>query len=149
MEDIRRFLNRTVPVVPTEFISAAGLVEVWARCCPSLLMSAVCPLFYCRGRLYVSVRGSAFAARLRQDSAGLLIKLRAEPVLSGLTEIVGRPAVDIRPQIKPKVTRPVLKQAPSCVAVLAQATTDPALRTSLIRLAHTLSTTGDDEGAVL
>ena len=129
-----------MPTTPADFLLAEALRPKWLKCC-SLTLQRVEPQFYCHGRLFVVVPGSAFAARLRQERADLLVRLREEPGLSDIREIVVRVIEDRVPRLMPSAPFPGRRypQATRCLVSLADAVDDPALKASLARLAGTLS----------
>ncbi|MHB8253338.1 MAG: DciA family protein [Acidiferrobacter sp.] len=141
MQDIAHILRRSVPTPPTDFLSDEVLRPLWLRCC-SLGLRRVEPQSYCHGRLFVVVPGSAFAARLRQEMAELLTRLRTEAGLSDIREIVVRLAeTHYSPPAAAQKTVPDRRypQATHCLASLSEAVDDPALKASLARLAGTLT----------
>ncbi|HUW97714.1 MAG TPA: DciA family protein [Acidiferrobacter sp.] len=142
MQDIADILHRSVPVPPADLLSAETLRPIWRKCCSGALQR-IEPRFYCRGRLFVTVPGSAFAARLRQEAADLLSRLRREPGLEDLREITVRLTEDRGPppaaHSYPERHYP---QATRCLASLAEEVSDPELKASLARLAGTLSAAG-------
>lgn len=138
MQNIARILHRSVPTPPADFLEAETLKPLWQRC-TSPALERVEPQSYCRGRLFVTVPGSAFAARLREDKANLLERLRAEPALSGIQEIVVRIAAVVPMQTAQKTrSSHSYPQATQCLVSLAGAVLDPVLSASLARLAETL-----------
>ncbi len=139
MQDIARILLHAVPTPPEDFLSAETVKPLWLRCC-SASLSRVEPQWYCRGRLSVAVPGSAFAARLRQELPDLTPRLRTQPGLQGLLEVVIRVIEGPRPRLHGTQPVPARRssEAARCLAGLALEVVDPELRASLDRLATTL-----------
>jgi hypothetical protein len=91
------------------------------------------------GRLTVTVRSPAWASRLRQQEAGLVRSLRADPVFRGLRDIKVR-IQPTDPVMKPMPTpmrgpSRIPSQAARLVRSVAETVTDPQLRAALERLA--------------
>lgn len=144
MEGISHWVHRVLPPPPPDLVGGPALWPLWRRHCPAGL-EPLRPLGYCRGRLFVAVPGSAFAARLRQQQAALIDALRREPPLARLTAIVGRPWVEASRAVV--VARPARTATGApCVAALASMVGDTDLRASLDRLARTLGRTGHHPG---
>ncbi|WP_297365216.1 DciA family protein [Acidiferrobacter sp.] len=139
MQVIARLLDRSLPQPPADLLQGPALNAIWARCRPEGL-HAVEALFYCRGRLFVAIPGSAQAARLRQEAPDLLARLRAEAGLGAIREIVARRVGRERPRSLGHDDRPVRSPVGSrCFASLAQAVDDAPLKASLARLALALA----------
>lgn len=142
MEEIGHWLGRVVPTAPPDLLDARTLGPLWRRHCPPGL-AGLQVLGYCRGRLFVAVPSSAFAARLRQEQPTLIPALREEGPLAGLTAIVGRPWAPAAGEA-PSLARPIRTAvAGPCVAALAVTVGDADLRSSLNRLARTLGEAPD------
>lgn len=141
MQDIAHILRHAVPTPPEDFLDAETVKPLWLQCC-SASLTRVEPQWYCRGRLCVLVPGSAFAARLRQEWPDLMGRLRTQPGLQGLSEVLVR--VIEAPPSRPRRARPVparrSPEAARCLAGLALGIADPELRASLGRLATTIGT---------
>lgn len=141
MQVIARLLDRSLPQPPADLLQGPALSAIWARCRPEGL-HAVEALFYCRGRLFVAVPGSAQAARLRQEAPDLLARLRAEAGFGAIAEIVarrvGRELLRSRSRRRddPPARSPVGSR---CLTSLAQAVDDAPLKASLARLAAALA----------
>ncbi|WP_145960684.1 DciA family protein [Acidiferrobacter sp. SPIII_3] len=139
MQAIVRILDRSLPRPPADLIQGPALGALWARCRPEGLR-AVEALFYCRGRLFVVAPGSAQAARLRQETPDLLVRLRAEPGLGALREIVVRRVGWEVARSRGSEGRPVRSAVGSrCFESLAEVVCDAPLKASLTRLASALA----------
>lgn len=143
MRELARILDYSLPKPPPGLLLADTLQPIWALCCPPSLQR-VTPLSYCRGRLFVAVPGSAFAARLRQDMGDVLGRLRQAEGLSDLREIVVRivESESRRPAIGHKIMKQEYPLATQCLAILSSDMSDPALKESLARLSGTLLAMG-------
>ncbi|MHB1567072.1 MAG: DciA family protein [Acidiferrobacter sp.] len=138
MEEIGHWLSRVLPTAPPDLLDARALWPLWRRHCPPGL-AGLRVLGYCRGRLFVAVPSSAFAARLRQEQPALIPALREEAPLAALTAIIVRPWAPPVAVGAPSSARPIRTAAAGpCVAALAVAVSDADLRSSLDRLARTL-----------
>lgn len=102
-------------------------------------MAAHCePTHYEAGRLTVAADGPAWASRVRQQQAGLLQALRAQPALRALREI----RVQVQPTktaAAPSVARArhpsrLSSKAARLVRGVAESVDDPQLRAALDRL---------------
>ncbi len=145
MQVIARILDRSLPKPPADLVLGPALQAIWARCRPDGL-KGVEALFYCRGRLFVAVAGSASAARLRQEAPDLLVRLRAEPGLADIRELVGRRPERDEERTPGQAARPLRSLAGSrCFGSLAQTVDDLPLKASLARLAAALATGGTDD----
>lgn len=140
MQAIARILDHSLPKPPVDLAFGPSLQTAWERCRPDGL-GAVEVLFYCHGRLFLMVPGSAAAARLRQEGPDLLARLRAQPGLADLREIVtrrmGRELLPRNAAMKQVV--PLRSELGArCFGSLAETVDDPALKASLARLAMAL-----------
>ncbi len=146
MQAIARILHHSLPKPPVDLVLGPDLQAVWERCRPEGL-KAVEVLFYCRGRLFLMVPGSAAAARLRQEGPDLLARLRTQPGLGDLREIVTRRTGRQPPGAVTKAAVPSRSALGArCFGSLAEAVDDPSLKASLARLAAALAT-DDSRGA--
>ncbi len=143
MQAIARILHYSLPKPPADLIFGPSLQAIWERCRPEELATLE-PLFYCGRRLFVMVPGSAAAARLRQEGLDLLARLRAEPGLGELREIVTRRAGrQGPPNVAVKAAAPLRSALGArCFGSLAGMVDDPALKASLARLAVALAPDG-------
>ncbi len=141
MQAIARILDHSLPKPPVDLALGPSLQAAWERCRPDGLVT-VEVLFYCRGRLFLMVPGSAAAARLRQEGPDLLTRLRAEPGLADLREIVTRRmGRQLLPNAAMKQAVPLRSELGArCFGSLAETVDDPALKASLARLAVALAT---------
>jgi hypothetical protein len=145
MQVIARLLDRSLPKPPADLVQGPALGAVWARLRPEGLR-AVEALFYCHGRLFVVAPGSAQAARLRQEMPDLLVRLRAEPGLGALREIVVRRIGREVARRRGSEGRPVRSAVGSrCFESLAEAIDDAPLKASLARLASALASSGTED----
>ncbi len=143
MQAIARILHHALPKPPADLVVGPSLQAVWERCRPEGLATLEV-LFYCGGRLFVMVSGSAAAARLRQEGPDLLARLRTEPGLAELREIVTRrTGRQGSPNVTVKAATPLRSELGArCFGSLAATVDDPALKASLARLAVALATDG-------
>ncbi len=147
MEEIGQLLERIMPEVPDDLLSAETLAPLWAGVANGALARTQ-PLGYCHGRLFVGVPGSAFAARLREEAPRLLVALQATRELAGLREIVVRPLPAV-PAAGPRARPLRPASGADCVQALALAVDDEALRRSLARLAASIRGGGDSRDPVV
>ena len=148
MDDIGRLVKRIMSDAPDDLLGPEAVASLWEQAVAGTPLARIRPLGYCRGRLYVSVPGSVFAARLREETPHVLDALRAHAALAGLREIVVRPASPSVPApLRAAPLRP--PSATACVAALSEIIGDEALRASLARLAASMRDGGDSSDPVL
>ncbi len=130
-----------------ELDEASRLELAWSRVLPAPLSEQTRPCHYEHGRLTVSAPSAAWASRLRQQQSSLVERLRREPGLTGLRELVVQIApkgesdtvAELRTLAKSTRRAParLTPQTARLLREVAERVSDPELRAALERLALT------------